>query len=147
LAVTAVAEAVWGALSFYAASPGTPMPRRPVEHTAIEAEIAAPLAVDLTAPGWVGKGRWDDPDDYADCLVLADRVRADGVEAIRYASVRDPDHRANVAVLSCAAFARPAPVAAQTWRIMLTPALVRAHCETRRESHMFAVTRAGLARA
>ncbi len=137
--LTAVAEAIWGTLRFFAASPAAPMPRRPVEHTAVQADIRTPLAVDLTAPGMAGLGRWDDPDDYADCLALADLARGAGVEAIRYRSVRDPRGRANLAVLACATFARPAPIARQTWHIMLTPELVRAHCEAPRQKHMFAV--------
>jgi hypothetical protein len=40
-----------------------------------------------------------------------------GAEVIRYASVRDPDNGANLAVLTCRAFAAPQPVDRQTWRI------------------------------
>ena len=142
--LTAVAESVWGTLRFYAASPDTPLPRWQVEHMAVEADIRAALAVDLTRAGWAGQGRWDDPEDYSDCLDLADRVRGLGAEAIRYKSVRDPDHRANVAVLSCAAFAQPAPIDRQTWQILLRPGVVRAHCETLRQQYMFAVAETGL---
>ena len=142
--LTAVAEAVWGALRFYGASPQTPTPRWQVEHMAVQADIQAAIAVDLTEADWQGQGRWSDPDDYGDCLALAGRVRAKGAEAIRYASVRDPDHRANVAVLACAAFAQPAPIDRQTWQILLRPGLVRAHCETLRQSHMFVVGKTGL---
>lgn len=125
---TAIAECVWGGLRFFRASPDTPLPRRPVEHTAVQARIAAPLALDLTAPGLAVLGRWDDPDDYSDCLALADNARRDGAEAIRYTSVRDPARRANVAVLTCAAFQAARPVAQQRWHILLRPRLVRAHC-------------------
>ena len=48
-------------------------------------------------------------------------ARADGIEAIRYASVRDPDARANVALLTCAGFADPQPKSVQSWRIQLRP--------------------------
>lgn len=138
-ALTAVTESIWGAVAFFRASPSTPMPRRPVEHTAVQADIRAAVAVDLTDPLMVGQGRWADPNDYSDCLALADQVRGDGCEAIRYQSVRDPARRANVAVLSCAAFAQRAPIAQQTWHIILRPTLVRAHCETLRQRHQFAV--------
>ena len=93
--------------------------------------------MDLTTPQMADQGAWMDPEDYTDCLALADRVRAAGAQAIRYASVRDPDHRANVAVLDCAAFAQPAPIDSQTWHILLRPTLVRAHCETLRQRHSF----------
>ncbi len=138
-ALTAVAESVWGGIRFFAASPDTPLPRWPVEHTAVMADIRTDHAVDLTAPPLDSQGAWDHPDDYTDCLALADRVREAGAQAIRYASVRHPDHRANVAVLDCAAFAQPAPIASQTWHILLRPALVRAHCETLRQRHSFVV--------
>lgn len=62
-----------------------------------------------------------------------------GVEVIRYASDRHSDHNAKVVVLSCAAFAQPAPISTQTWQIMLSPSLMRAHCETKRQSFMFGV--------
>ena len=137
--LTAVAESIWGSLRFFAASPDTPMPRWPVEHTAVLADIRVAAAIDLTDERMAGRGRWDDPDDYSECLALADRVRAGGGQAIRYASVRDPDHQANVAVLDCAGFAQPAPIAAQKWHLMLTPHLVRAHCETLRQRHQFIV--------
>lgn len=137
--LTAVAESIWGSLTFFAASPDTPMPRWPVEHTAVMADIRVSSSVDLTQGALADQGRWSDPDDYSDCLKLADQVRADGCQAIRYASVRDPDHRPNVAVLDCAAFAQPAPISTQKWHLMLTPHLVRAHCETLRQRHQFIV--------
>lgn len=137
--LTAVAESAWGALRFYAASPDTPTPRWPVEHTAVMADIRAEKAVDLTGPDMADQGNWTDPDNYADCLALADRVRAQGCQMIRYASARHPGHAPNVAILDCAAFAQPAPIASQTWHLMLRPNLVRAHCETLRQRHMFAV--------
>ncbi len=137
--LTAVAESAWGALRFFAVSPGTPMPRWPVEYTAVMADIQTQAAADLMADEWANLGQWAHPDAYSDCLALADRVRARGGEAIRYTSVRDPEHRANLAVLDCAAFAQSAPISRQTWHILLRPKLVRAHCETLRQRHMLRV--------
>ena len=137
--LTAVCESIWGALRFYAASPATPMPRRPVEHSAVQADVRVARAVDLTAPEMASEGRWTDPNDYTECLAFADRVRAEGGSAIRYASVRHPDHWPNVAVLGCEAFAQPDPIGRQTWHIMLNRRLVRAACETLRQQHMFVV--------
>ncbi len=138
-ALTAVAESIWGSLAFFAASPDTPMPRWPVEHTAVMADIRVEASIDLTIPDLADQGRWNDPDDYSDCLDLADRVRDAGCQAIRYASARHPDRGANVAVLDCAGFAQAAPISTQTWHLMLTPKLVRAHCETLRQRHQFGV--------
>lgn len=145
--LTAVAEAVWGSLRFFAASPGTPMPRGPVEHTAVQADVQAPVALDLTSVEMAGRGAWSDPDDYGDCLALADAARDEGCEAIRYASVRHPPDGRCVAVLECRAFAQAAPIAVETWRILLRPELVRAHCETLRQNHMFAVGEVALQEA
>ncbi|WP_370241354.1 RES family NAD+ phosphorylase [Pararhodobacter marinus] len=118
--LTAAIESAWGSVAFFRASPGTPLPTIPRACSAILAEIRAPVALDLTAPGNAALGRWTDPVDYGDCLDLADQARARGGEAIRYTSVRDPLARANVAVLTCAAFARPEPLTSQTWHLHLT---------------------------
>ncbi|WP_291834441.1 RES family NAD+ phosphorylase [Limimaricola sp.] len=142
--LTAICETIWGKLAFFAASPGTALPRRPIEHTAVRARIKTPFALDLTAGHMRDRGNWTDPDDYTDCLALADDARAIGGEAIRYASVRAAEPGINVAVLRCAAFAQPRPVARQTWHILLRQGLVRAHCETTRSSHMFVPGPSGL---
>lgn len=136
-ALTAISEVVWIKLKFFAASPETPLPRRPVEHTAVKAEIAATRALDLTQPALVSHGNWTDPDDYTDCLALSEAMHAADGEVILYASARHPDAARNVAVLSCGAFARPAPVELQTWHILLGPALVRVSCETTKERHTY----------
>lgn len=143
-ALTAVAESIWGSLRFFAASPESPMPRWPVEHTAVMADIRVDRSIDLTAPDMANQGCWQDPSDYSDCLDLADAVREDGCQAIRYASVRHPDRKANVAVMDCAGFVQPAPIQTQTWHLMLTPTWVRAHCETLRQRHQFEVGETGL---
>jgi hypothetical protein len=123
-ALTAICEMIWGTLRFFRASQGTPLPRRPVEYTAVCAYIAAPLALDLTCPDWADQGAWGG-EDYGDCLTLADDLRSAGGEAVRYASARAPDGAANVAVLTCAAFAKPRPVALQTWQVLYSDAWQR----------------------
>jgi hypothetical protein len=123
--ITAMCETIWGNLRFFGASKSTPLPRRPVEYTAVCADIGAVLALDLTAPDWVGQGRWTDPTDYTDCLTLADDFRAAGGGALRYTSVRAPDHAANVAVLTCHAFATAYPTLHQTWRVLYGPSVQR----------------------
>ena len=133
--LTAVCETAWGRLTMFKASPGTPLPHLPIEFTAVQADIGTPLGLDLTKPPLSQQARWDDPDDYDPCLALADQARAAGIEAIRNASARHPSGDINVAVLSCAAFRQPAPINSQTWRILLGPARVRAHCETLRQDH------------
>ncbi len=142
--ITAICEMIWGMLRFFRASEGTPLPRRAIEYTAVQADIQTPFALDLTAPDWADEGRWSDPDDYSDCLDLTDALRKAGGEAIRYLSVRAPDIAANVAVLTCRAFAAPKPVKLQTWHIIYTETLVRASCETDKTRHSFGVDYAKL---
>jgi hypothetical protein len=123
---TAMCETIWGNLRFFRASSGTPLPRRPVEYTAVCADIQTLFALDLTASDWAGQGRWTDPDDYTDCIALADAYRTAGGQVLRYASVRAPNHGCNVAVLTCAVFASPRPIAHQTWRVLYGALVQRA---------------------
>lgn len=134
--LTAITETIWGNLRFYAASPDTPFPRKPVDYTGVQADIAAPFTLDLTAAPWSDNQAWMDPDDYEPCLKLAEDARAAGAEIIRYASVRHPDHAPNAAVLTCAAFQQPAPIATQTWTILYADRIIRATCETTRQRYM-----------
>lgn len=117
-ALTAAMENVWYRMKFYAASPDTPHPAGAAEYSAFSVAVSAHV-VDVSKPPLAATANWSDPSDYTACLTLADTARTQGLTAIRYQSVRDPDRRANVAILSCAAFAKPDPVERQTWRIML----------------------------
>ncbi|MDN5787335.1 RES family NAD+ phosphorylase [Pseudorhodobacter sp.] len=137
--LTALCEMIWGTLRFFGASTATPLPRKAIEYSAVAADIKVPLMLDLTEAPWRGAGDWMAPLDYSDCLMLADNLRAAGGEAIRYASVRHPDHAPNVAVLTCRGFADPHPVALQTWHVQYAQTLVRASCETDHARYSFAV--------
>lgn len=137
--ITAALEASWITLRFFAASPDTPLPETHSSHTLICADIAAPVAIDLTGPDMADKGNWTDPDDYTDCLTLADDLRTQYCEVIRYASVRDPDTRPNLAILSCAAFHTPRPVDMQTWHLLLSPTRIHLTNETRNRRHDFLI--------
>lgn len=117
---TAAAEMVFYRFLFYAESPATPFPDDAAEYTAFSAELATPVAFDLTAGALARDGaRWTRLTDYEPCQQLAEAAREIGGEVIRYASIRDPDGGANLAVLTCRAFASPAPVERQTWRIRI----------------------------
>ncbi|HYZ32103.1 MAG TPA: RES family NAD+ phosphorylase [Crenalkalicoccus sp.] len=117
---TAVAEDAFHRALFFAASPGTPLPRNPHGRTAFRVPVRASRAVDLTAPPLAhDRALWTHPSEYAPCQDLADAARAAGLEAIRYESVRDPGRGANLALLSPAALAAPAPTARETWRVLL----------------------------
>jgi hypothetical protein len=43
--------------------------------------------------------------------------------------VRDPEHHANLAILTCRAFAQSEPAAHETWRVLLGSNGARAVCE------------------
>lgn len=127
---TAAAEMVFYRLLFHAESPETPFPDDAAEYTAFSATLATPVALDLTAGALAAdQATWRHPTDYAACQGLADTARGIGAEVIRYASVRDPDGGANLAVLSCRAFAAPQPQERQTWRIRIGRTGAMALCE------------------
>lgn len=121
-AETAAAEIVFYRFLFYAESPSTPFPDDAADYTAFSAAVATPSALDLTAGALAtDHAVWTRLTDYAACQALADEARAIGAGIIRYTSVRDPARRANLAVLTCRAFAAPQPVERQTWRIRIGP--------------------------
>jgi len=135
---TAIAEAAFYRLLFYAESPDTPWPANPNEHTAFAADIATPLAIDLTrAPFAARRDAWTHPTDYASCLHLADVARTAKIEAIRYESARDPQRRANIALLTCRAFAASDAVDRQTWHFHLSRTGIRAACEFPKQTISF----------
>ena len=127
---TAVAEMAFYRLLFHAESPDTPFPDDAAEYTAFAALLSVPLALDLTRGALLaGDAGWTHLTDYAACQALADMARAAGAGLIRYRSVRDPAGGANLAVLTCTAFAAPHPVERQSWRIRLGGQGVQALCE------------------
>ncbi len=120
-ALSAAMETVWYRLRFFAAAPDAQMPRGAAEYTGFAVKLACEAVDLIEGPLAAQRERWRDPQDYGACLALADEARAAGAGAIRYESVRDPDARANVAVLRCDAFAAARPLAWESWRIMLKP--------------------------
>ena len=116
---TALAEMVFYRFLFFADSPTTPFPEQAAEYTGFSVLVDA-LALDLTAmPLARDVALWTHPTDYTACQALADAARQATVRIIRYTSVRDRKAGANLAVLSCSAFARPSAVDRQTWRIRI----------------------------
>ena len=127
---TAIAEIGFYRLLFYAESPGTPWPENPSIYTAFAVAYATDRAIDLTEqPLSVHRDLWTDLTDYSHCQNLAEAARETGIKAIRYESVRDPQHRRNVALLACSIFAKPKPVDRQTWVLFVTEYGISAACE------------------
>ena len=105
---TAVAEMALYRLLFHAESPSTPWPANPADYTAFAVAVATACSLDLTAPPLdVVRSAWTAFSDYAAGQALVEAARQGGIEILRYESCRDPMNRANVAVLTCRAFARP----------------------------------------
>ena len=115
---TAAAEMAFYRLLFYAESPETIWPSNPAEYTAFKVPVRSVAALDLTLPPLDRDNRlWTDLNDYAACQALADSARLAAIDLIRYHSVRDPNHDANLALLTTAAFVNREPTAFETWRI------------------------------
>lgn len=128
-AATAVAEMAFHRLLFFADSPGTPWPADAGDYTAFSVRFRTSSGLDLLAsPFDADRARWAHPTDYASCQTLADQARAAGVDVLRYPSARDPNG-VNIALLACRAFAAPAPLERQTWRINLGSHGARAVCD------------------
>lgn len=135
---TAIAETCFHRVLFYRDSPQTRFPLNAAEHTAFAADYRSGRAIDLTAlPLNAWADVWMHPTDYEPCQVLADAAREQSIDVVRYASVRDPRHRLNVALLTCRAFASTEPVARQSWRILLDRNGARALCEMPRRTLEF----------
>lgn len=137
---TAIAEAAFYLLLFFAESPATPLPDKPVERTAFTVDCKTPRAIDLGAkPFDAERRKWTRLSDYAPCLDLADIARKAGVELIRYESVRDPAGGRNVAVLSVNAIADREPKVTETWHLHVGKNVVRARREFPKKEMEFAV--------
>ena len=78
-------------------------------------------AVDLRAAPFVrDRAAWTAPDDYAACQRFGVAAREAGVGAIRYESVRDPQHGGCCAVLTPERVRAPAPLEQQTWMLSVS---------------------------
>jgi hypothetical protein len=87
----------------------------PSPQTVFRAGIDARL-VDLThSPFKKSRAEWTHPDNYTPSQDFARVAREAAVDAIRYESVRDPQHATAVAVLRPSCFKPRKPLEQQTW--------------------------------
>ena len=94
------------------------MPSRP--QTVFRVKIATEAA-DLRVPPFRrDRETWTQPNDYSGCQSFGVAARKAGIGAIRYESVRDPQHGGCCAVLNPHAFARPSPQEQQTWMLSVS---------------------------
>jgi len=113
---TAIAETAYWRLLFFSRSPGFAPPSNVVEHSAFTVPLGISRALDLTKPPFAKHAQaWMHPTDYGACQTFADHARRIDAQLIRYASVRDPAHQANLALFDPAGFARKTPKIEQTW--------------------------------
>lgn len=83
-------------------------------------------AIDLRVAPWDSRRHdWMHPTDYSACQALGAEARGAGVEIIRYASVRDPEHAGCGAVLSAAAIEGGSPRVRETWYLLVQRERVR----------------------
>jgi RES domain len=113
---TAIAETAYWRLRFFARSPGAVPPTTTTEHLSFTVPVKVSRAIDLSAaPFDTDVAKWRDPADYRACQALASAAREAGAQLIRTLSARDPDARANVALLDPAGFSARSPAYRQTW--------------------------------
>jgi hypothetical protein len=125
---TAVAETTFHRLLFFADAPGMRLPD-PIELSAFQAHVAT-SAIDLAAePLSRDRDAWAARADYSACQDFADIAREAAIGMLRYESARDPQRRANVALLSPAGFATQTPGRQQTWHLLIQARSVRCWCE------------------
>ena len=113
---TAVVEAAYWYMRFFAAAPGAALPSATQERLAYSVPVKVDRALDLTEPPLVaGRDGWTRSDDYEPCQRLAQQARAVKTQLIRYESVRDQPGGRNVALFDPTAFQKPVPTSAGTW--------------------------------
>lgn len=119
---TACAEVAYWRMIFVRDS--APLSTREVrsQHTFFAARVRG-MAIDLTAEPWIAARRvWTASNDYSGTQTLAAAAAPDGIEVIRYASVRDPGGF-NLAVFTPAVLSQPAGgivASEQAWTCLAT---------------------------
>ena len=140
---SALAEIAYWRLKFLADSPATPdLP--PVPHTAFRASVGGMAVVLGEEPFARDRALWESPHSYVATQALARAARAAPLALIRYRSVRDPRHRACVAVLTPTAFRKNEPLEQHTWLIKVTRERVLAEAGLGAERIAFEADELGL---
>lgn len=121
---TALAEAGYWRLRFWLDSDALRSRSKSIPVTLFQFSAAAVRLIDLTCePFAAHQQRWAHPNDYAATQALAEQARQQGVEIIRYQSVRHPPG-ACLAILTPDVFRRvrePFRHVQQSWTLLLEP--------------------------
>lgn len=135
---SALAEFTYWRKRFFNASPGIPLPRNHESLTVFSVQYGTDRQLDLTRPPLVRDRKyWIDADNYSATQALADAAREAGIEVIRYESVRDPKHGANLALLSPKVFTTHEPLEQQTWYLYLASSEANCVRDNSRETFTF----------
>lgn len=114
---TAIAEAAYWRLRFFARSPEFRPPATTIEHSSFSVAVESALALDLSLPPFAAdQTDWTDPEDYTACQALAGEARQAGTQLLRTVSARDPQGY-NIVIFDPAAFATRAPRHGKTWHL------------------------------
>jgi hypothetical protein len=118
---TALAEAAYYRIVFFEGTKAKLAPHA-MPFSAFQVKVATRAGVDLSSSAFrASLRRICSPVDYTVSQRLGSEMRADGIDAVRYPSARDPRRGMNVALFSPAAFAAPAPLATpETWYCTVT---------------------------
>jgi len=118
---TAQAEYAYYRRVFFAGTTADLLPST-IAVTAFRARVATGRAIDLTRPPFRAyRERLASPISYAESQRLGAEMRADGVEAVRFHSARDPRDGVGIALFTPAAFASKSPLRpAQNWQCTVT---------------------------
>lgn len=130
---TAAIEKAFYSLLRFVEAPGLRLPTRPLGQHGFSATLGVQRLLDMTAPPFVAKAEaWTHPTDIGPCQEFAEEAVANGAQALRYRSVRDPEGGANIALMDCAGFAEPHPANPQSWWIFVRSDRVQISCDAPR---------------
>lgn len=120
---TSLAEVAYYRILFFEGTKAALAPHT-MPMSAFQARVRARVAVDVSGPPFAAYvDRICSPTSYAVSQPLGSEMRADGIEAVRFPSARDPGRGANVALFTPGSFARTGPLRApETWHCTITHA-------------------------
>jgi hypothetical protein len=93
----------------------------PSPQTVFRAAIDGRMVDLTTAPFKRARSDWTDPNDYTASQRFARVARQAEVDAIRYESVRDPEHAGAVAVMNPSCFKPRRPLEQHIWLLTVRP--------------------------
>jgi len=119
---TALAEFAYYRFRFFMVAANAKLPNRALALTVFSVTYHTKSGLDLFQALRDQRSYWMAPEDYSRTQALAYAARNVGIDVIRYESVRDPEHAANLAILAPAVFTGKDPQEIQTWDLFLSEA-------------------------